>query len=157
MPKSVQEGHRLPGKRQRIAIHILRLSGPTLAPFTDHQPHRIHFCYRPITNSANKRLRFTNRDPDDGLQTWSGSPEALAPAAGIRTDSKGNYRCPFRRWRRTNPTGRLIDHLNKGCAPLRYTTFDNISTWHWQDFSNTLLQATNRLSEAEPLMRRLNP
>ena len=38
--------------------------------------------------------RFTDRDPDDGLQTRSGGPKALAPAAGIRTDSKGRY------WRR---------------------------------------------------------
>ena len=28
---------------------------------------------------------------------------------------------------RTNPTGRLINHFNKGCARPRYTTFDNIS------------------------------
>src|SRR6202035_3437971 len=77
------------GKRKRSALYLLRLPSPTLAAFTDHQPHRIHFCYRPITNSANQRLWFTNRDLDDGLQTWSGSPKALAPAAGLRTDPKG--------------------------------------------------------------------
>src|ERR1700716_3796038 len=46
---------------------------------------------------------------------------------GLRTDPKGRYRRPFCRWRRTNPTGRLIDHFTKGCARSRYTTFDNIS------------------------------
>src|SRR6202011_2897492 len=108
---------------------LLRLPSPTLAAFTDHQPHRIHFCYRPITNSANQRLWFTNRDLDDGLQTWSGSPKALAPAAGLRTDPKGRNRRPFRRWRRTNPTGRLIDHFNilTKDAPLPDTQLLTIS------------------------------
>jgi len=77
-------------------------------PFTTSQPN-INRIYGPPTPSnpllrpsdyelSEQRLRFTNRYPDDGLQTWSGSPKALAPAAGIRTDSKGIYRCPFRRW-----------------------------------------------------------
>ena len=33
---------------------------------------------------------------------------ARTAAAGLRTDSKGRYRRPLCRWRRTNPTGRLI-------------------------------------------------
>jgi Transposase, Mutator family len=49
------------------------------------------------------RLRFTNCDADHGLQTWPGSPKALAPTPGLRTDPKVNYRRPVRRWRRTTP------------------------------------------------------
>jgi hypothetical protein len=33
-------------------------------------------------------LRMLDRDSDDGLQTRSGSPKALAPAPGLRTDPK---------------------------------------------------------------------
>src|ERR1700738_4588522 len=47
---------------------------------------------------------------DDGLQAWSGSPKASAPAAGLGTDPKGRYRRSFCRWRETNPKS-LIDHL----------------------------------------------
>jgi transposase-like protein len=38
-----------------------------LAAFTDYQPHRIDLRYRPIANSPNQGLRFTNRDTDHGL------------------------------------------------------------------------------------------
>ena len=57
---SYQSNSRKPANawpRQRSALSLLRLPSPALAAFTDHQPHRIHFCYRPITNSGNKRLR----------------------------------------------------------------------------------------------------
>src|SRR5258708_31144288 len=114
------------GEGSRSAVYLLRLPGPTLAAFTDHQPHRIHLCYRPTTNSPNKGLRFTNRDTDNGLQTRSGSPKALAPAPGLRTDPKGSYWRTFRRWRRTNPTGRLINHFNKD-APVPETQLLTIS------------------------------
>src|SRR5271165_4365233 len=92
-------------------------SRPNLAAFTDHQPHRIHLCYRPTTNSPNKGLRFTNSDTDNGLQTRSGSSKALASAPGLRTDPKGSHWRTFRRRRGTNPTGRLINHFNKD-APV---------------------------------------
>jgi hypothetical protein len=114
------------GKDNEVLFTLLRLSGPTLALFTDHQPHRIHFCYRPTTNSPNKGLRLTNSDTDNGLQTRSGSSKALAPAPGLRTDPKGSYRRPFRRWRRTNPTGRLNNHFNKD-APVSDTQLLTIS------------------------------
>src|SRR5260370_6709580 len=114
------------GEGSRSAVYLLRPPGPTLAAFTDHQPHRIHLCYRPTTNSPNKGLRFTNRDPDNGLQTRSGSPKALAPAPGLRTDPKGSYWRTFRRWRRTNPTGRLTNHFNKD-APVPDTQLLTLS------------------------------
>ena len=49
------------------------------------------------------------------------------PGCARATARHSRYWRPFRRWRRTNPTGRLINHVNKGCARPRYTTFDNIS------------------------------
>src|SRR5712664_2852073 len=113
-------------KDKEVLFTFYDFPARALAAFTDHQPHRIHLCYRPTTNSPNKGLRFTNRDTDNGLQTRSGSPKALAPAPGLRTDPKGSYWRTFRRWRRTNPTGRLTNHFNKD-APVPDTQLLTIS------------------------------
>jgi hypothetical protein len=54
--------------------------------------------------------------------------KALAPAPGFPTDPKGSYWCSIRRWRGTNPTGRLTSHFNKD-APSPDTQVLTISHW----------------------------
>jgi hypothetical protein len=58
-----------------------------------------------------KGFWFTNCHTDDGFQTWPRSTKALAPSPGLRTNPKGSYWRPFRRWRRTNPTSRLTSQI----------------------------------------------
>jgi hypothetical protein len=81
----------------------------------EHQVHR------------NKTASSTVTQPGHGLQTWSGSPKALAPAAGLPTDPKGRSRASVSYMVKNKPNRPLNRSFYQGCAPSLVHNFDNIS------------------------------
>jgi hypothetical protein len=61
------------------------------------QPYKAK-CYRSASNSSNQGFRFTYRNTDHVFKLGLEARKALASAPGLRTDPKGSYWCPIRRW-----------------------------------------------------------
>src|SRR5260221_1543087 len=116
----------MPGKGQRMAVHLLRLPGPTLVASARYQSYRIKRCHRAPSYSAHERLRLPERHPDHGGQTRARSPETLAPTQRNSPAPKSGHRRPIYRRRGTTRTS-CLTVISRGCAFFPYTTFDNIS------------------------------
>jgi len=57
----LSSGLRVPGKDKEVLFSFYDFSRATLAASADQQPHRIDLRYRPVANSSDQRLWFTNR------------------------------------------------------------------------------------------------
>jgi hypothetical protein len=120
--------------------HVWKKIKKCCLPFTTSQLH-IGLIYGPPTPSNPPLLPFDYElnEPkgcgsriatlNHGLQTWSGSPKALAPPPRLRTNPKSSYRRTLRRRRKTSPNKHFNQSFQQGCARSRNTTFDNTSVW----------------------------
>ena len=76
--------------KDRDVPGLLRLSGGTLGPSPNDQPHRIDVCHRASPPSAHERQRFTEGLPGDGLQVDSGGRKEMEAVKRI-ADHAGRH------------------------------------------------------------------